>query len=155
MAFWNQTLKSSETARPERRASKRLADDLLRFEKAFEQLEQAHDGLGACADELDEAPPIAKRDVQDYLSCLDEAIKQLAEEFAQDATVAKIAKQRDTNEASTPIAAAMSNKGSGTTTVSSPITPPLRRPNYNAFDGRLCEATAAMSAISQVDTSAV
>jgi hypothetical protein len=156
MAIWNGKSNATETARPERRASKRLAADLLRFEKAFEQLEQAHEGLGACADEPVEATPIATRDVQDYLNCLDEAIKQLAEEFAEDTTVAKLTRQRDANEADSSIAAAMFANGSASTTVAATSAGPrMPRPNCDAFDGRPCDAAAATLAFSQVDTSAI
>ncbi|MEX2091266.1 MAG: hypothetical protein WD971_01250 [Pirellulales bacterium] len=168
MATGNTKSNANDTARPERRASRRLASDLLRFEKAFERLESGHMGLGADAEDTPPSSPIVEHDVQDYLNCLDEAIKQLAEEFAEDATVAKIAKQRDANEVDTPVAAESFASGSESTTVTATAlaattattaitstASPLPRPNCDAFDGRPCDATAATLAFSQVDTSAI
>jgi hypothetical protein len=150
---------AAEAGRPERRASTRLAADLLRFEKAFERLERGHMGLDAPAEDEPPTAPIVERDVRDYLNCLDEAIMQLAEEFAEDETIAKLAKRRERSDAATAIASAASFDEEAAPIAaprtSKPAAMPLPRPNCNAFDASPCDATSALHAISQIDTSAV
>lgn len=120
-----------DSSTPERRASKRLAEDLMRFQRAFDRLERQRMGLGAIAPDAPiDAMPAADRDVYDYLKCLDEAIRQLAEEFGRTAPAAASAKE---------------------TTESV-----LRGPTSSAFAfaaGNI--AGPNMSMISQIDTSAV
>lgn len=147
MANSSKQTKASDTARPERRASKRLAEDLMRFEAAFDKLERNRMGLGAIGpnDKANaETPPIPQRDVQAYLNCLDEAIRQLAEEFSADATIANLIKDRSDDTADEPMPAQAEIKPT-----------PLRGPNCQAFDIRPCDAGPTPTMISQVDTSAV
>ncbi len=144
----------AESARPERRASTRLAADLLRFEKAFDRLEQNRMGLGAIGPdsaEREEKSPIADRDVRDYLNCLDEAIRQLAEEFAEDAALAKLAKQHAAGEAETGIESMIPIGDSDEIAAAAP----LRGPTCANFDARPCEGACSPAYISQVDTSVV
>lgn len=149
MANSHKQKKVADTARPERRASKRLAEDLMRFEAAFEKLERNRMGLGAIgpadADNA-EAPPIPPRDVQAYLNCLDEAIRQLAEEFSTDGTIANLIESRGNKEKE--IGAPASAEAE--TNLSA-----LRGPICQAFDARPCDAGPMPTVISQVDTSAV
>jgi hypothetical protein len=150
-----------ESARPERKASKRLAADLLRFESAFDKLERGCMGLGAIhsSDDRDTGvPEIAERDVQAYLGCLDEAIRQLAEEFSADATMAGAIKKRDVTErdaaerdAIMPIAGSPSQMESAP----QPQGTLPRKPNCASFDGRSIDASPIAPMFSQVDTSAV
>lgn len=145
---------TAESARPERRASKRLAADLLRFEKAFDRLEHNRMGLGTIGPDSadsEEKSPIADRDVRDYLNCLDEAIRQLAEEFAEDAALAKLAKQHAAGEAETGIESMIPIGDSDEIAAATP----LRGPTCANFDSRSCEGTCAPVYISQVDTSVV
>ena len=147
MANSSKQTKVADTARPERRASKRLAEDLMRFEAAFEKLERNRMGLGAIGpNDKDNAelPPIPERDVRAYLNCLDEAIRQLAEEFSADATIANLIKERSEEPAEAAMPAQAEVK---------PV--PLRGPNCPAFDIRPCDAGPMPTMISQVDTSAV
>jgi hypothetical protein len=144
----------AESARPERRASKRLAADLLRFEKAFDRLERNRMGLGAIGPDSapsDEKSPIADRDVKDYLNCLDEAIRQLAEEFAEDAALAKLAKQHAAGEAETGVESMIPIGDSDEIAAAAP----LRGPACANFDARPCEGTCSPVYLSQVDTSVV
>lgn len=131
-----------ETAEPERRASSRLAADLLRFEKAFDQLERKRMGLGKIGpQDRPEEMPETDKDIGRYLECLDEALRQLAKEFGKDIDAARIIKARkaQTADAITEQAAKA---------------PTLRGPNAAMFeqtDGSLPGPTI----ISQIDTSAV
>jgi hypothetical protein len=164
----------TESARPERKASKRLAADLLRFESAFDKLERGCMGLDAIhsieEESEDNVPEIAERDVQAYLGCLDEAIRQLAEEFSEDATVANVIKKRDVIERDAIMPTAGAKKGSTVLTVDEPLPEPVatpigqtssakeiapRKPNCAGFDCRPCDASPIATMISQVDTSAV
>lgn len=148
---------AADAARPERRASKRLAADLMRFEKAFERLERGHMGINPPDDEA-AAAPIVERDVRAYLNCLDEAIRQLAEEFAEDATIGKLIKERETRQAAEMGCSIVADEAVAISAeppaAASPGSKPMPRPNCVAFDAAPGEATS-LPAISQVDTSAV
>jgi hypothetical protein len=156
----------AERGRPVRKASKRLADDLMRFEAAFEKLERNRMGLGAIgAESKGEAPAIPERDVQAYLNCLDEAIRQLAEEFSADAAAANAVERGEACERDASISLTITesivesiakseftaNAGPDAANKSSA----LRGPNCQAFDERPCDALPAPTMISQFDTSAV
>jgi hypothetical protein len=164
----------TESARPERKASKRLAADLLRFESAFDKLERGCMGLGAIQsieeERHEDVPEIAPRDVHAYLGCLDEAIRQLAEEFSEDATVANVIKKRDVSERDAIMPTAGTKKVSTVLTVDEPMAEPVstpiaqasqakatapRKPNCAGFDFRPCDAGPIGNIFSQVDTSAV
>lgn len=85
----------------ESRATKRLAADLLRFQKAYDRLERQRLGLGAIApDAPADETPASDGDVRDYLNCLDTALAQLAEEFANDETLIR-ARQRAAGDGAT------------------------------------------------------
>jgi hypothetical protein len=111
----------SDSAAPERRASQRLAADLLRFEKAFEQLERSQTKDGSAAGGA--AKKVGQGEVDDYLGCLDEAIKQIAEEFAADDTIAKLVEQRKGDaERRQDIAFADDDAGGTTSSLRGPMT---------------------------------
>lgn len=140
--------RNEEMAEPERRASTRLASDLLRFEKAFTQLERQRMGLGKIApQDRPEEMPETDKDIGDYLVCLDEALRQLAQEFGKDIDVARQIKSRPAPAATAQIAEP----------IAEPITEivkatKLRGPNaamFDAVDGNM------PTIISQIDTSAV
>jgi hypothetical protein len=131
-----------ETTEPERRASSRLAADLLRFEKAFDQLERKRMGLGKIGpQDRPEEMPETDKDIGHYLTCLDEALRQLAKEFGKDIDAARVVKAR-----SARVAEPAAEQGAKAST--------LRGPNAALFDATDGNAPAP-TIISQIDTSAV
>jgi hypothetical protein len=128
-----------ETTEPERRASSRLAADLLRFEKAFDQLERKRMGLGKIGpQDRPEEMPETDKDIGHYLECLDEALRQLAKEFGRDIDAARIIKARAAETANVQAVKAST----------------LRGPNAAMFEATDSPLTGP-TIISQIDTSAV
>lgn len=144
MTTGKQKTDAAQVARPEQRASKRLAADLLRFEKAFERLERSQMAPVAYEDDDErpgDPPPIDARDMNAYVKCLDEAIKQLAAEFADDEAIVNLVKQREASRGASADASSMA----------SPSAP--RPPHRNVFEAQRSESTAMPHVVSQVDTS--